>query len=65
MGDMADYYLDSVFEGDDSEYEVAGMSCKYCKCGPFWWLADDLGNWRLVTRNGKLHSCKQHKFGDD
>ena len=61
MGDMADFCLDSAFD-DDSDFEQAGISCRYCKRGPFWWQEDDSGKWRLVTQTGKLHSCKQHKF---
>ena len=63
MGEMADLVLDDMmFNNDCMGPDISGVNCQYCKRGPYYWMQDHLGHWRLYTENEKLHICKPYKL---
>jgi hypothetical protein len=61
MGEQADYLIDDMMLSEmEEDYAVAGVQCKYCKRGPFWWQQDHLGIWRLYTEKLHLHKCNKY-----
>ena len=70
MGDMADYYLDSIPYIPDRrmDYEKSEIQCRYCgKTGLYWAKVLDekeRTSFRLVDGGGHVHSCKEYKRND-
>lgn len=69
MGEMAEWVNDQLYDPyiDGPEHlpdqedgdGPAGVGCRYCLGGPFWWMETSTG-WRLVDAQGSLHSCAEY-----
>ena len=71
MGEMADMALDTIIDNminpKSEEYDPDELThvvfnrdiqCRYCKRRGFYWNQEANLKWRLYTRSGKLHRCK-------
>ena len=61
MGDMADYYLDLMWDdpyGEEEDGDGPPQTTKACRCcgkGGLHWI--NVGKWRLAELDGKVHVC--------
>ena len=70
MGEMADYYIDRMFDACEeySEFDWGTPfkthkkkkpHCKYCKKHGLHWVQLSIG-WRLHEHDGTMHECVKH-----
>ena len=51
-----DHLLDAL-EQDEERDEPTTHICKYCREPGLTWTEVEDGQWRLMHKNGRLHSC--------
>jgi len=56
MGEMADFYLDSVL---DEELWESPKQCYYCGRWGYHWVKTESG-WRLEDDKGQIHTCREY-----